>query len=211
MTYYGIDVLVLDYNRAGPIEERLDRGFVLLDAETGKRVADEHTESPAAVRPFTWSAFGRDEIATLREFLTARKGRAVPFWLPSFQWDLTMTEDVLTSQSVVTIEWIRYTQQYFGTTGARRHVALWTLGDASTIDCYRIAGATDPGNYETETLTIDPVAVRDYPAETTVVSFLKLCRLEEDRISISYPDGSHAEMSPLVRELPLEAPTEAPA
>lgn len=211
MTYFGFEVLELNYNRAGPIEERLGRGFVLLDPETGKRVADEHTESPAAVRPFIWSAFGRDEISTLRGFLAARKGRAVPFWLPSFQWDLTLTEDVLTSQAVLTVEWVRYKQQMFGTTGARRHVALWTLGDGSTIDCYRVDAAGDPGNYETETLTIDPVAVRDYTAETTVVSFLKLCRLEEDRVSITYPDGAHAEATIPVRELPLEAPTEAPA
>ncbi len=35
MTYLGHDVLTLDYNRVGAIEERLKRKFVLLDSKTG--------------------------------------------------------------------------------------------------------------------------------------------------------------------------------
>ena len=57
------------------------------------------------------------------------------------------------------------------------------------MDFYRIADATDPGDYLTETLTLDPVAVRDYPMAQTVLSFLKLCRLEDDRVEIRYPSA----------------------
>ncbi len=131
MTYLGHDVLTLDYNRVGAIEERLKRKFVLLDSKTGKRVSDEQAPAPAGSRPFTWTALGRTEIATMRAFLDARVGRAVPFWLPSFQWDLALAE---------------------------------------------------------------------------VLSFLKLCRLEDDRVEISYPSGSVAEATIRVREVPLEAP-----
>lgn len=210
MTYLGYDVLELDYNRRGPIEETLDRDFALLDARTGKRYADDHAESPAASRPFIWTAVDRAESAVLRAFLAARKGRAIPFWLPSYQWDLALAEDCLTDSGILTIEWVRYTQQMFGTTGARRHVALWTHGVAGAMDYYRIEDADDPGTEVTEALTLDPAAVRDYDAETTVVSFLKLCRLEPDLVSINYPDGVHAEAEIVVRELPNEAPTEAP-
>lgn len=205
MTYLGYNVLVLNYNRLGSFEERFRRKFVLLDPKTGKRVSDEQAPAPAASRPFTWTALGRAEIAAMRAFLDARVGRAVPFWLPSFQWDLALTEDVLQNQAIVTIRWVRYGQQMWGTTGARRHVALWSLG-VGAMDLYRIAGATDPADYLTETLTLDPVAVRAYPKATTVVSFLKLCRLEDDRVEISYPSGSVAEATIHLRELPLEAP-----
>jgi len=204
MTYLGLDVLTLNYNRVGPVEERLRRKFVLLDSKTGKRVADEQAPAPAASRPFTWTALGRAEIAAMRAFLDARVGRAVPFWLPSFQWDLALAEDVLQDQSIVTIRWVRYRQQMWGTTGARRHLAVWALGDGS-MDLYRIADATDPADYQTETLTLDPVAVRDYPMDTTVFSFLKLCRLEDDLVEISYPSAQVAEATIRVRELPLEA------
>jgi hypothetical protein len=177
---------------------------VLLDSKTGKRAADEQAPAPAASRPFTWTALGRAEIAAMRAFLDARMGRAVPFWLPSFQWDLALAEDVFENQSIVTICWVRYRQQMWGTTGARRHLALWTLGDGA-MDLYRIADATDPADYQTETLTLDPVAVRDYPMDQTVLSFLKLCRLEDDLVEISYPSANAAEATIRIRELPLEA------
>lgn len=207
MTYLSYDVLLVDYNRIGPVEERLARDFALLDNRTGKRTADEIADAPAAGRPIVWTAFGREEIATMREFLAARKGRAVPFWLPSYQGDATLAEQLLTDAAIATIEWIRYAQQMYGTTGARRHVALWEHGVAGEFDLYRIEDADDPGNGATETLTLDPIAVRDYDPATTVVSFLKFGRLDVDLVDISYPDTEHAEAVIPFRELPMEAPT----
>lgn len=205
MTYLGYDVLELNYNRAGSFEERLRRKYVLLDSKTGKKVSDEQAPAPAPARPFTWTAIGRGEIANMRAFLDARVGRAVPFWLPSFQWDLALASDILANQSIVTIHWVRYRQQMWGSTGARRHLVLWSLG-VGAMDYYRVADATDPADYLTETLTLAPLAVRNYPMAQTVLSFLKLCRLEDDLVEISYPSGHVAEATIRVRELPLEAP-----
>ena len=103
MSYLGHDVLELNYNRVGAFEERLRRKFVLLSSKTGRRIADEQAPAPAASRPFTWTAIGRDEITTMRTFLDARRGRAIPFWLPSFQWDLGLADDVSQNQSSATI------------------------------------------------------------------------------------------------------------
>jgi len=186
MSYLGFDVLELNYNRVGAFEERLRRKFVLLNSKTGRSVTDDQAPAPAPSRPFTWTAIGRAEITAMRDFLDARQGRAVPFWLPSFQWDLVLSEDVPQNQSSVTISWVRYKQQMWGT-------------------C-QITTATDPANYLTETLTLDPVAIRDYPRGKTVLSFLKFCRLEDDRVEISYPSPQVAEATIRVRELPLEAP-----
>lgn len=205
MSYLGFEVLELNYNRIGAFEERLRRKFVLLSSRTGRRIADEQAPASSAMRPFTWTAIGRGEIAAMRAFLDARKGRAVPFWLPSFQWDLALAADVAPNQSAATIMWVRYKQQMWRTTAARRHLALWSLGN-SAMDYCRITAATDSGDYQTETLTLDPVARRSYSRAQTVLSFLKFCRLEEDRVEISYPTANIAEASVLVRELPLEAP-----
>ena len=205
MSYLGFDVLEVNYNRLGPFEERLRRKFVLLSSRTGRRIADEQAPAPAAMRPFTWTALGRAEITAMRAFLEARRGRAVPFWLPSFQWDLALAQDIGQSQSGATIRWVRYKQQMWGTTGARRHLALWTLG-SSAMDYCRISAATDPGNYQTETLTLDPVAARTYARDKTVLSFLKFCRLDEDRTEVSYLAAHIAEATIRTVELPLEAP-----
>lgn len=206
MTFLGYDVLTIDYNRAGSQTERAVRKFEVLDPQTGKRTPDEHAPAPTWVRPITWLAIGRAAETELRDFLDARKGSAVPFWLPSLQWDLTLTEDLNEDAAIGTVQWVRYAQQMFGTTGARRHVALWALGDGVAVDCYQISDADDPLNYATESITLDPVAVRDYPAGTTVISFLKLCRLEQDEVAVAYRSGNIAEATFMVREVSMEAP-----
>jgi hypothetical protein len=205
MIYRGFDVLELNYNRIGRIEERVRRKFVLLDSKTGVRQSDEQSAAPTPTRPFSWLALGRGEIAAMREFLESRKGRAVPFWLPSFQWDLSLASDVAVFSPTAQISWARYTSQMFGTTGARRHLAFWDLGIPS-FECYEVIAASDSGGDLTETLTLSPVAARDYKADRTVMSFLKLCRFEQDAVEIRYPSGNVAEATIEIRELPMEAP-----
>ena len=205
MTYLDYDVIEVNYNRLGAIEERQRRKFVVLDPGTGKRTADEHSPAPASGRPFIWTARTRAESTAIRDFIDARKGRAIPFWLPSYQWDLRLAEDVLEDQAILSIEWVRYTEQMWGTTGARRHLALFELGQEA-MDYYQISDADDPGDGVTESITITPIAERAYPKATTVISFLKLCRLDSDEPEISYPDGKHAQVVFQVRELPQEAP-----
>lgn len=203
--YQGFDVLELNYNRIGRIEERVRRKFVLLDSQTGARQYDEHSPAPSPVRPFSWLAFGRSEIETMRDFLDARKGRAVPFWLPSFQWDLALNETIAASSPSAIIRYVRYTLDLWGTIGARRHIALWDIG-VGTFEYYEITAASDPEDGITEALTISPVAVREYLQTRTVLSFLKLCRLEADTNEIRYPSGDVAEATIQVRELPMEVP-----
>lgn len=205
MIYEGFDVLDFPPNRSGPVEERSYRTFALLDSRTGKRTSDEQAPAPAPGRPFVWTAFGKAEISLLRAFLDARMGAAVPFWLPSAQWDLELAQDFLATDTLMTIVWIRYQEQMFGTTGARRHLVLWPYGGGD-LEAYQVTDATDPGDGDTETLTLSPAATRLYPAGTTVVSFLKLCRLEEDLVEISYPNPDVAEAVIQCREIPLEAP-----
>ncbi len=205
-THLGFDVLELDYNRNGPIDDRCVRKFVLLDSRTGKRVSDEQAPAAAPTRPFIWTAIGRDEIASMRTFLDARRGRAVPFWFPTFQWDLSFYGDALEGQTIIPIRWARYVQQMWGTTGGRRHVAVWTP-PLPSMDYYRISEATDPGDYQEESITIDPAATRDYPEAGTVISFLRFCRLEEDVAEIRYLSSDVAEAKIHVREIPMEAPT----
>lgn len=204
-TYLGYDVLdAVDFNRRGAIEERVQRLFVSLDTETGRRTSDEHSPAPAPTRPFTWTAFGRAEIVELFAFLDARKGRAIPFWVPSYQRDLQLAEDLAQNDTNVNLVWVRYAQQMFPGSGGRRHVALWE--PRVSMSFHKIVDADDPGDGLTESITITPVAPRLFPAATTLVSFLKLCRLEEDLTAISWPSASVAEAVLQAREIPNEAP-----
>jgi hypothetical protein len=205
MIYLDYDVLELNYDRIGAIEENIEQRFRVIDHETGVCSVAEQWSAPAPVRPFTWTAFGLSEIAAMRSFLDARKGMAVPFWLPSYQWDMTLAAPVDALDTEITVAWMKYQEQLFGTTGARRHIALWRLG-VGAMQYHGIIAAECAGDRAPELLTIAPAAVSAYPTDSTVISFLKLCRLADDRVAIYYPSKGIARATIYVRELPKEIP-----
>lgn len=209
MTYLGYTVLLLNPNRKENLEETVTRKLAILDTVSGIRKSDEHAAGPNPVRPFIWTAIGRPAVAELFAFLDERKGARVPFWFPSWQWDLALYSDLAATDGTAEINWVRYTQQMFPNTGARRHLAFYPLGvggETVPIDIYKVTDANDPADFQTETLTISPAASKLYPAATTVISFLKLVRLEEDGITIK-GGFDRAEATIQVRELPEEAAT----
>lgn len=206
MIYLGFDVLdFYEFNRKGTISETLSRRFVILDNGAGKRTPDELSPAAAPVRSFVWTCFDMEEIAQLRTWLDERNGRAVPFWMPTYQRDASLAVALLEDEDTATINWIRYRQQFFPNTNARRHLAIYPQG-GGTLDLYGIVDADDPGDQLTETLNLAPAAARLYPTATTVVSFLKLCRLEDDFVEISHDARGFAEATIKVREIPEEAP-----
>jgi hypothetical protein len=206
-TYAGFDVLNLNPNRAETVEEVVSRKFVLLDTETGIRRADEHSPAAAPARPFRWTAIGRDAVAELIAWLDERRGRRVPFWLPSFQSDLTLASQLAEDDATAEIKWVRYTQQMFPGSGGRRHLAFYpgVGGEQVSMDFYGVVDADDPGDFILETLDLDPPAVTTYPSATTTISFLKFCRLEEDGVTLKGGfDWTEAVIR--FREIPHEAP-----
>lgn len=203
--YLGIDVLDIKiHNRSEPLDEAVRRSFALIDSETGKRKPDERTAAPNPARPFHWTCFSRAEVNAMQTFLDARRGMAVPFWLPSYQQDLSLNEAAVETETILTIDHVRYAQLMFPNTGARRHIAIYARGQAMFFR--KIVDAQDPVDNTTESVTVDSGLPRDLPIDTTVISFLKLCRLDEDGWTISWLSGHTADTVIRVREVPKEAP-----
>lgn len=203
-SYLDIEVLELEPNRLIPYEDEYQRSFSLLDTRTGSRWADEHAPAPANVRPYLWTAYGRREIAQMLDFLDRRKGAAIPFWLPSWEQDLRLASDAMESETILELVWVRYTQQMFPNTNARRHLAVYSVDRPATY--HTIQDADDPGDQATESITITPGAQRAWPAATTTISFLRLSRLEQDESEITWHGPECAEARLQIRELPNEAP-----
>lgn len=203
-TYLGLDVLdQVVHDRAGTVDETLRRKFALLDTGTGAREADTQALAPSPVRPFLWTCLSRADVAVLRAFLDARAGRCVPFWVPSYQQDLTLAADLPSAGSSATVRWVGYALHMFPPGGGRRHVALYEPGTSLTFR--KVTAATDPGDGLTESLALSSPAPRLFPAASTIVSFLKLCRLEEDDVRIEWAGRGYAQAALRLRELPLEA------
>lgn len=205
MTYLGIDVLTIEPHRSGAAEETFARKQArILDPGTGDVAFFDQSLAPAPSRSVVLYCASRAEVAAALVFLDARCGRSEPFWLPSFQADFILDEDVDLGDSEFIVAWSDYTSLLYPGTGARRHIVVYGTG-ATPWDCYHIADAEDPDD-GTEILTISPVAARAYAAGDPLISFLKLVRLEEDAVRISWESGNIATITATVREVPNEAP-----
>lgn len=205
-TWQSIEVLdLVEHNRSEPLEEVVRRRFSLLDTRTGHRRAIVPTRAPDPARAFHWTSFTRAQVASMRAFVDARRGMAVPFWLPSWQADLSLAADVGSGAVILTVRRMLYARLLFPGTAGRRHLAFHRRGQALLFA--KVTAATDPGSGATETLTVTPAIGANLAAAATTIMFLKLCRLEDDEAEITWLNSRMADTILRVREVPTEAPT----
>lgn len=202
-TYLGYEVLdQVTHNRRDPRPVRFARRFELVDQGTGAREADDHAGFPVLGQVFRWSCTDRSAVNTLRAFLTARKGKAVPFWVPSFERNFRLTTVILSGATSLTVEASGYGQYVYPAGRMRRHVRLQAAGLPTLFR--EITGVTDPED-GTEILSLSAAIPAQYPAET-LISYLYFCRLESDDVEILWRGKGVAEaeipMVDLGREYP---------
>ncbi len=204
MTYLGLDVLDQSpHNRRGLVGDDIRREFELLDTGTGTRSSDARGIAPTPVRPFQWTCFSRSAVTALRAFVHARRGRAVPFWVPTYQQDLTLATDLVSGGSTATMRWVGYAQHLFANTG-RRHLAFIQPG--GTMLLRKVTATTDPATFVTEDLALDSPVSPTQPAASTIVSFLRLCRLESDEVVLDWRSRGIVEVTLQIHDLGVEAP-----
>jgi hypothetical protein len=243
VTYLGIDVLDgAVHNLRDPISESFGRLGTLLENPTGRRAFDDHAGIAVPVRNFTWSATTRASCNALRAFLDARLGRLVPFWVPTYRWDLQLSQDVAATSANLFLEQAGY-EQFLSLYSARHYLAVYPPGGTLQIRKIIVPVATDvvvpvpgdtvsPDTFDefptgedgsgggsppvpavvtftgvTEKITIDANAGSLWPAATTVISFLTLCRLADDATPIKWWRPDFAEANIRFQEIPNEVPS----
>ncbi len=201
-TYQGFDVLELEPSATSERSTDYTRSVFRHDSRTGKlRVTDRSGVAVARPGGFVWLMEGRAEIQSYRDFIAARKGALVPFWVPSWQHDLLMAADLMAGNVSLLVSKIGYAKFMFPTV-ARRHIAF-LLADGTKF--YRKVTAAVEGT-DTETLTFDSSIGVLVPAASTMVSFLTLCRLAVDDPELTWHTRDVAEAILDFVELPQEVP-----
>lgn len=204
MIYLGYDVMEMVGSRPAAIPEGTTRAVAVLDTETGGRWTDVLEPSAVGDRALHWPAFSRAEALEHRQWLDARKGVVVPFWIPTFEPDLVLAADVSSGLSVIQVQWIQYSGLIWAGSNRRRHLAVYVPGQP--VSYHQVISAVDPGTGAAETLIISPPAPCPWPADTTKISFLRFCRLSEPYVDRKWSGGHCCEsVNPYV-EIPREAP-----
>jgi hypothetical protein len=202
--YLGLDVLDGLPANEGAVQDGYVRRLEVLDPGPGLMTVDARDVAPDWVRPVLWRCTSRAGATELREFLARRRGRAVPFWLPTFDEDLTLAADALTSVSTLSIVSCGYSNLLFPLGPARRHLALQA---SPGTPIYRKVTAAVDNQDGTETLTLDTAIDRDLLAGRAMISFLRYCRLDDDGPVIDWTGPAYCECALPVRELAAECPS----
>jgi hypothetical protein len=201
-TYLGVDLLDQQtHNMRESIRHSFSRKGTLVGSGLGRRTWDDDVGQAIPARSFTWLANGRSEIALLRAFLAARRGRFVPFWTPTFGAEIPLAAAASSGASTITIRFISYTRTMFQVL-ARRYLAF--TRPQGTFFIAKVTASVDNGN-GTETLNLSASLPEDVPVDR-LVSYLAFCRLDSDDVPIRWQNPFLAEADLAFRELPLEVP-----
>jgi hypothetical protein len=142
-------------------------------------------------------------VTTLRAFLLARFGQLNAFWIPTWDQDLVLAQDVGPTDAGIVIESEFYTQFFFPNK-ARCYLAFIPEDQSGNVYC-EVTAAVDNGD-GTETLTLDAPTGKSFPAATTMISFLTLARLGSDEAEIDWMASDLAQANLQIQEVPREVP-----
>ena len=203
-TYQGLDVLdFLTPDRGDGIDHEFLRPQDVVANPMGRERYRAKFEGSRLGWSFRWHATTRAEKRTLREWIDDHRGRAIPFWVPSYSRDLVVHEGASIGAEAIKIEKVEYTRQVFNNGNQRRHLAIWE--DGIVPSQFRgVTTAVETSSYDQVGID-DPLAVAITTG--TYLSWLLLVRLAEDEIDIEHHGPTYAVADVPLIELPDEYPT----
>lgn len=200
-----LTVPILDFSepdRQTGTDDGFERVIRELQPTTGTHAAETASPADMVTRRFAVVCYSRAEVRTMRTFFEGRLGRAVPFWLQTWEEDFTLAASHPSGSATLTVLAAGYATLVFPQGPQRRHIGL--QGPTGAFSYRRITNAVDNGN-GTETLTLDTATDADLTT-ASLVTFLRYSRFDSDAIEIEWHGGHYAECMMPVRELPNEVP-----
>ncbi len=182
-TYRGLPVLETRPNWRDDISQAYRRKLELFDNTTGIRAVDDLSARPVTVQDYLWTRAGRAAIYAFRQWLYARAGKQTPIWVPTYQSDLVLAQDVQDTDTAIRVQNIGYSRFIRQAIG-RRDIAI-RLADGTVY--YRRITASIEVDSQTEQLSIDSALGQLVKTtEVRMISWLQLCRVESDALELQW-------------------------
>ncbi|UYA98697.1 putative virion structural protein [Xanthomonas phage vB_Xar_IVIA-DoCa5] len=177
------------------MSERILRAVDVFDNGSGPIAVDQVRAYPERTEMLSMDALDRASAWRMRRWLHSRRGKQRSFWIPSWNPDLIILEDVGSTSSSLTVRPIGY-PLYYGVTDI-----MVELADGTRIFAHVLSGSTDPdGN---EVLSLDgPIGTAFAAANVAICCFMKHVRLDADRADIQHSYAGRASTSVAVTEVP---------
>jgi hypothetical protein len=194
--YRSAPVLTLRPNWVEDVDTTLLRKLAALDAGTGPLFYDDEAGGPIRQQSHRWMLSGRAEIHAFRQWLYARQGRLVDFWLPTWADDLRLVASAGSGATQIDVENCGYTARVARDIG-RRDIRIELASGASIT---RRITDSSVISASVERLTVDSaLGTAIAPADVVRTSFLDRVRLDADAAEIAWWTWDAAESRLMTR------------
>lgn len=193
--YRGKDVLTDRTVLVGDLNERISRSIDQMDNGSGPVSVDIKNSWVDSAKSITFDLLDRQERWRARRWLHSLRGKQKAFWLPTWNPDFILLEDVGPTAAALTVRPVGYPLYY----GAKD--IMIQLKNGTQVFSRVLSGATDPNGNEVLALE-GPVGVGFTVQEVEFICFLSHVRLNSDRIDIRHDYAGRAVTSIPVVETP---------
>lgn len=181
--YRGWPVLEERPDESEDLTRAYQRLLLELDSGSALPLTTDTAGRAFPVLQHRWLLDGRARQAAIRSLLYALNGRQAALWLPTHADDLSLAATVSDVATTLDVEAIGYTR--FASAKAGRRDIRIELVDGSVLH-RRIIGSTEL-SADVERLAIDsPLGRTVNPDEVLRISWLVLCRLDSDSVTIKH-------------------------
>jgi hypothetical protein len=202
--FKGFDVLEIPPNwESTPLKRSYKRSMVTIDPKVGPIQVIDKGGTALVGQEFPWWLDTHPSVTAFRAFILRRFGQLNPFWIPTWDQDLVLFQDVLSTDSGIRIK-SEFYSRFFFPTPARRFIAFIPIDGSGNV-YGKITAASDNGD-GTENLSLEAQPGKNFGKNSTMISFLTLARLDSDRVAIKWSSSEHAESILALQEVPRELP-----
>jgi hypothetical protein len=193
--YRGKDVLIDPTILVSDLNERISRATDEFDNGSGPIVVDIKNNWVNSAKAITFDVLTRAERWAARQWIHSRRGRQKGFWLPTWNPDLILLEDVGPTGAALTVRPIGY-PLYYGVKDI-----MVQLKNGTRIFARVLSGAVDPnGN---EVLSLEAAVGTGFTvAEVDFICFMSHVRFNSDRVEIRHDYAGRAVTTIPVVETP---------
>lgn len=193
--YRGKDVLTDLPVIVGSMTERISRAIDEFDNGSGPVGVDIRNNWVQGRKAITFDTLTRQERWAARQWLHARRGKQVGFWLPSWAPDLVLVENSPSGSGALVVRPIGYPLYY----GAKDIMIRKTTGEDLFMRV--LGGSTDTNGNEQLSLEV-PLAAELLMAEVEFICFISHARLDTDRITLTHSNAGRATINVPIMETP---------
>lgn len=186
-TYRNYPVFAEAPNEREDLTHSHERLLHVIENATGVSLKTDSAKAAFQLYRYQWLTHGRLSQANLRSFLYGLRGSQKAVWLPTFSDDLTLKATITSTSQSMDVEWCGYTR--FAVNQLGRQDIQITL-KSGVVLFRRIISSTEI-NSQTERLLVDSIFPNQILTTDIIrISFITLCRLSNDTVSIEHVNDS---------------------